>query len=60
MLEEVEHFIYLGSLVDAYGGTEADVKARIGQAGGAFFKNICKYKVLLLQIKIKIMISMRM
>ena len=30
ILEEVEHFTYLGSAVDTQGGTEADVKARIG------------------------------
>ena len=28
-IEEVEHFVYLCSVVDAKGGTEPDVKARI-------------------------------
>ena len=32
LLEEVNLFIYLGSVVDIQGGTEADVKARIGKA----------------------------
>ena len=32
LLEEVNSFTYLGSVVDIQGGTEADVKARIGKA----------------------------
>ena len=35
-LEEVESFCYLGSIIDGKGGTEADVKARIGKARAAF------------------------
>ena len=31
-LEEVEEFTYLGSKIDRLGGTDADVKARIGKA----------------------------
>ena len=41
-IEDVDHFTYLGSVVDKQGGTEADVKARIGKARVAFLnlKNI--------------------
>ena len=40
--EEVKHFPYLSSVVDTQGGTEADVKVRIGKARVAFLelKNI--------------------
>ncbi|VDO54997.1 unnamed protein product [Schistosoma margrebowiei] len=31
-LEDVESFIYLGSIIDEQGGSDADVKARIGKA----------------------------
>ena len=31
-LEEVEEITYLGSKIDRLGGTNADVKARIGKA----------------------------
>ena len=43
-LDEVESFTYLGSIVDKEGGTEADVKARIGKARSAFIqlRNIWK------------------
>jgi hypothetical protein len=45
-IEEVEHFTYLGSIVDQQGGTEADIKARIGKARVAFLQlgNIWKTK----------------
>jgi ribosomal protein L31E len=36
ILEEVESFTYLGSVVDKTGGTDADVKTRIGKARTAF------------------------
>ena len=36
ILEEVEGFTYLGSTIDMQGGTDADIKARIGKARGAF------------------------
>ena len=41
-IREVESFIYLGSVVDQQGGTNRDVKARIGKARAAFvmLKNI--------------------
>ena len=31
-IEEVNHFTYQGSVVGTQGGTEADIKARIGKA----------------------------
>ncbi|VDO96617.1 unnamed protein product [Schistosoma margrebowiei] len=41
-LEDVESFTYLGSIIDERGGSDADVKARIGKARTAFLqlKNI--------------------
>ena len=36
LLEEVNSFIHLGSVVDIQGGTEADVKARIGKVRAVF------------------------
>ena len=43
-IEEVESFTYLGSIIDRQGGTDADVKTRIGKARTAFMllKNIWK------------------
>ncbi|VDP80335.1 unnamed protein product [Schistosoma mattheei] len=35
-LEDVESFTYLGSIIDEQGGSDADVKARIGKARAAF------------------------
>lgn len=35
-LEEVESFTYLGSIFDKQGGTDADVRVRIGKARTAF------------------------
>ncbi|KAL3877822.1 hypothetical protein ACJMK2_035466 [Sinanodonta woodiana] len=45
-LEEVESFTYLGSIFNQQGGTDADVKARIGKARAAFIqlKNIWSSK----------------
>ncbi|VDP87509.1 unnamed protein product [Schistosoma mattheei] len=37
-LEHVESFTYLGSMVDELGGSDADVKARIGKARAAFLQ----------------------
>jgi len=31
-IEEVETFTYVGSIIEKYGGTDADVKAMIGKA----------------------------
>jgi hypothetical protein len=41
-LEEVDSFVYLGSVVDKQGGTDSDVAARVGKARAAFImlKNI--------------------
>ena len=46
-LEEVEAFTYLGSIIDKQGGTDADVRARIGKARAAYLqlKNIWSSKV---------------
>ena len=38
VLEEVENFTYLGSIVNNLGGTDSDVKARIGKARVAFLQ----------------------
>ncbi|KAL3874125.1 hypothetical protein ACJMK2_037180 [Sinanodonta woodiana] len=45
-LEEVESFTYLGSIFNQQGGTDADVKARIGKASAASIqlKNIWSSK----------------
>lgn len=55
-LEEVESFVYLGSIIDAKGGTEADVRARIGKARTAFhlLKNVWSSKSLSLPTKYRI------
>ena len=49
-------FTYLGSVVDTQGGTEADVKSRIGKARVGFLQltNIWKSIVLSLEVKIRI------
>ena len=56
LLDEVTYFTYLGSVVDIQGGTEADVKARIGKARTAFLqlKNVWSSRDLTLQTKIRI------
>ncbi|VDP73603.1 unnamed protein product [Schistosoma mattheei] len=45
-LEDVESFTYLGSIIDKQGGSDAEVKTRIGKARAAFLqlKNICNFK----------------
>ena len=55
-IDKVETFTYLGSIIDKHSDTDADVKARIGKARGAFIqlKNICSFKVLLLHTKIRL------
>ncbi|VDP04899.1 unnamed protein product [Schistosoma mattheei] len=47
-LEDVKTFIYLGSIIDEHGGSDADVKVRIGKARTAYLqlKNIWKSKQL--------------
>ena len=55
-LGEVETFTYLGSIVDNTGGTEADVRARIGKARAAFqqLKNVWRSSLLGTSTKIRI------
>jgi len=55
-IDDVETFTYLVSVIDKHGGTDADVKARIGKARGAFIqlKNIWSSKVLSLHTKIRL------
>ena len=55
-LAEVESFRYLGSIVDTRGGTEADVKSRIGKARAAFhiLRNVWKSKVIGKTTKIRL------
>ena len=55
-LEEVESFAYLGSIIDSKGGTDADVKTRIGKARTAFLllRNIWSYKEISLPTKIRL------
>lgn len=55
-LEEVENFTYLGSIVDKQGGTDADVRVRIGKARAAFqqIKNVWSSTVLSNKTKIRI------
>ena len=55
-LEEVEEFTYLGSIVNKQGGTDADVRVRIGKARVAYLqlKNIWSAKDLAITTKIKI------
>jgi hypothetical protein len=38
VLEEVERFTYLSSIVDKQGGTDADVMIRVGKARAAFLQ----------------------
>ncbi|CAH8589616.1 unnamed protein product [Schistosoma haematobium] len=55
-LEDVGSFTYLGSIIDEQGGSDADVKARIGKARAAFLqlKNIWNTKELSTNIKVRI------
>ena len=56
VLEEVEAFTYLGSVVDKQGGTDADVRARIGKARAVCLqlKNIWSSKELSLKTKVQL------
>ncbi|VDP01682.1 unnamed protein product [Schistosoma margrebowiei] len=53
-LEDIESFTYLGSIIDEQGGSDADVKARIGKARTAFLqlKNTWNSKQLSTNIKV--------
>ncbi|VDP54311.1 unnamed protein product [Schistosoma curassoni] len=55
-LQDVESFTYLESIIDEQGGSDADVKARIGKARVAFLqlKNIWNSKQLSTNIKVRI------
>ncbi|CAH2293018.1 Hypothetical predicted protein [Pelobates cultripes] len=55
-LEEVQLFTYLGGIIDQQGGTDADVKARIGKERVAFMqlKNIWACRELTLTTKIRL------
>jgi len=59
-IDEVETFTYLSSITDKHGGTDADVKAMIGQARRAFIqlKNTRSSKVLSLHTKIRLFTPM--
>ncbi|VDP55733.1 unnamed protein product [Schistosoma margrebowiei] len=56
ILEDVESFTYLGSIIDEQGGSDADVKARMGKARTAFIqlKTIWNSKQLSTNIKVRI------
>jgi len=55
-VEEVQQFTYLGSIVRTDGGTEEDVKSRLGKARVAFhmLDNLWKSKVISRHTKLKI------
>ncbi|VDP17093.1 unnamed protein product [Schistosoma margrebowiei] len=55
-LEDVEPFTYLRSIIDEQGGSDADIKARIGKARVAFLqlKNIWNSKQLSTNVKMRI------
>ncbi|VDP25711.1 unnamed protein product [Schistosoma margrebowiei] len=55
-LEDVESFTYMGSIIDEQGGSNADVKARIGKARTTFLqlKNIWNSEQLSTNIKVRI------
>ncbi|KAK4467973.1 hypothetical protein MN116_000243 [Schistosoma mekongi] len=55
-LEEVNTFTYLGSIIDEKGGSDADVKTRIGKARAAFLqlKNIWNSKQISTNLKVRL------
>ncbi|KAK7093684.1 hypothetical protein V1264_007385 [Littorina saxatilis] len=55
-IKEVESFLYLGSIIDGQGGSDRDVKARIGKARGAFvmLKKIWSSKEISQRTKLRI------
>ena len=55
-LEEVDSFVYLGSVIDRKGGTEADIKSRIGKARTAFIalNKIWKDRKISLRTKLRL------
>ena len=60
VLEEVDSFCYLGSIIDRNGGTEADVKSRIGKAQAAFLalRKVWKTREISLKTKLKCQVSL--
>ena len=55
-LEEVESFTYLGSIINQQGGTDVDVKTRIGKARAAFItlRNIWKSRQITTRTKLRL------
>ena len=55
-LEEVDSFVYLGSIIDRKGGTEADIKRRIAQARFSFqqLSKVWKARKISLKTKLKL------
>ncbi|VDO66382.1 unnamed protein product [Schistosoma margrebowiei] len=55
-LEDVKTFTYLGSIINEYGGSDADVKARFGKARAVYLqlKNMWNSKQLSINTKITI------
>ncbi|VDO59745.1 unnamed protein product [Schistosoma margrebowiei] len=55
-LEDVKTFTYLGSIIREHGGSDADVKARIGKARAAYLqlKNIWNSKQLSANTKVRV------
>ena len=55
-LEDIDHFTYLGSIINKKGGTDAGVQSRVGKARTAFLqlKNIWSSRDISLKTKIKI------
>ncbi|VDP49901.1 unnamed protein product [Schistosoma curassoni] len=56
-LEDVKTFTYLGSIIGEHGGSDADVKARIGKARAEYLqlKNIWNSKQLSTNTKVRIL-----
>ena len=59
-MEIVESFTYLGSIIDGKGGTEADVRTRIGKARTAFANLSNVWKASKISIFTKIRLSTQM
>ena len=55
-INEVESFVYLGSIIDEKGGTDKDLSARIGKARGAFvmLRNIWSSRKINTRTKLRI------
>ncbi|XP_056022193.1 uncharacterized protein LOC130055047 [Ostrea edulis] len=58
-IKEIESFIYLGSVMDRQGGTDRDIKSRIGKERAAFtmLKNIWASKNIRITIQLRILNS---